>query len=175
MNFKKNFKLSEVEFIHFTNLISKEKELVLKLRNSEVIRKGMFGDNIISLDEHLGFIETLRQDMNSAYWMVKDKAGSFIGVFDLTRIDLPHKHAYLGIYANIKSGRRGQGSLIMSAGKELVFQHAKFHTLKLEVLKENLPAIRFYEKHGFKLEGVLSDLVYKDNKWHDVVVMGALG
>jgi RimJ/RimL family protein N-acetyltransferase len=64
------------------------------------------------------------------------------------------------------------GDILINCIKQLVFNIAQFHTIKLEVFSENKHAIKFYKKNGFFTEGRLKEFIYCDNKWHDVMIMG---
>jgi RimJ/RimL family protein N-acetyltransferase len=64
------------------------------------------------------------------------------------------------------------GGILINCIKQLVFNIAQFHTIKLEVFSENKHAISFYKKNGFFTEGRLREFIYYDDKWHDVMIMG---
>ena len=50
-----------------------------------------------------------------------------------------------------------------------------FHRISLQVVADNVPAIKAYEKAGFVLEGRLRDAFLDDDgKYHDQLVMGVI-
>jgi len=50
-----------------------------------------------------------------------------------------------------------------------------FHRVTLEVVAENIPAIKAYERAGFVQEGRLKEAFLDDNgKYHDQLVMGLI-
>ena len=169
-----NYDMNDVEIINFLNLSSEEREIVLDWRNHENIRKWMYSDNIISLDEHINFIDQLVRDTNNFYWVVKNKDGLYLGTIYLNRTDFKNKHAYIGIYVNPYNEIKNKGYLLIQSIKSLAFEIAGLHTLKLEVINNNRKAINFYKKSGFKEEGRLKEFVFKDEQWHDVIVMGIM-
>ena len=57
----------------------------------------MFTQEIISLDDHLNYIESLEEREDRAYFLVK-KASQAIGVIDFTNIDYESKRTEFGIY-----------------------------------------------------------------------------
>lgn len=172
--------LSDFEFDdsiikNFVNLTQKEKKMVRKWRNSDNVRKWMYSDHIISHKEHYEFIETLKTDNKNFYWLVKNKKNeNHVGVIYLNRVDFKNKNTYLGIYSNPDSKQKGVGSLLIEALKKIAFDIAKLHTLKLEVVDFNDRAISFYKNMGFTEEGRLKEFVFKDGKWHDVIIMGII-
>ena len=171
---RNDFDISDVKIVNFLNLSREEREMVLDWRNHENIRKWMYSDNSISLDEHINFIDRLVRDTNNYYWVVKNKDGNYFGTIYLNRTDFKNKHAYIGIYANPYNEIKNKGYLLIQSIKSLAFEIAGLHTLKLEVIDNNQKAINFYKKSGFAEEGRLKEFVFKDEQWHDVIVMGII-
>lgn len=172
MGFKKNISYDDATLINFVNLTAVEKEMVRTWRNHENVRKWSYQDQIISMEEHVGFIEKLKADNRNFYWLVRNKREEYIGVISLIKVDFKNKNAYLGIYSN--PDLSGNGKLLMECLKRLAFETANLHTLKLEVIEGNERAINFYKKAGFREEGKLKELVFKNGKWKDVIVMGII-
>ena len=158
--------------INFINLTAEDTEVVRKWRNHKKIKKWMYQDHTISSKEHLEFIERLRKDCKNFYWLLKNRKGDYLGIISLIKIDSRNKNAYLGIYSNPNCKLSGSGYLLITSLKHLAFDIFKLHTLKLKVMYINKQAIKFYKKYGFKKEGKLREFVYKNNKWHDVFIMG---
>lgn len=169
-----NFLLKDTELINFININDDEKRMVLTWRNHETIRKWMYSNDIISVEEHDSFINKRRTDGYNFYWIVKNKEKHYLGTIYLNKIDFKNRHAYLGIYSNPYTEIKNKGHFLIESLKELSFNIAKFHTLKLEVVECNQKAIAFYERSGFKEEGRLKEFVFKDGKWYDVIVMGII-
>lgn len=168
VNFCQNFHLLDSELINFINLDDNHRELVRNWRNHPDIKKWMKTDHIISVDEHLGFIGRLKSDRGNFYWLVKN-SGQNIGVIYLNNVDFKHKTAYLGVYANPEL--RGVGSTLMAALRELSFNLARLHSLKLEVREDNQRAVSLYQRSGFSQEGLLREVVYQDGQWYDLIIM----
>lgn len=171
LNFKKNFDLEDIKLINFINLTNEEKEMVRKWRNNENIRKMTFSDHIISPEEHYNFIVKLKEDNKNFYWLIK-KNEEYIGTIFLNRIDFKNKNAYLGLYTNPDYKLSGAGQILMICLKKVAFDEANLHSLKLETLDSNERAKQFFMKCGFNEEGRLKGFILKDDKWHDVIVMG---
>lgn len=172
IDLRNNFDTSDAEIINFLNLSSEEREMVLNWRNHEDIRKWMYSDNLISLNEHINFIDQLAEDTSNFYWVVKNKDGIFFGTIYLNKIDFKNRHAYIGIYSNPYNEIKNKGHLLIQCIKKLAFEIAGLHTLKLEVIDNNKKAINFYKKSGFSEEGRLKEFVFKDGQLHDVIIMG---
>lgn len=169
---KGNIKLSGAYLINLLNLTDSEKEMVRMWRNHENIRKWMYMDHIISLDEHKHFLEKIKNDNNNFYWVLKDDRNNYLGVLSLNRVNFRNKNAYFAIYSNPYNKIPGVGRIIDRCAIELAFEILKLHTLKLEVIEDNIQVINLHQKMGFKEEGKLKEFVYKNGKWLDVIIMG---
>ena len=167
-----NFAINGAETINFLKLSSDEREMVLNWRNHEDIRKWMYSYDIISLNEHINFIDNLVEDATNFYWVVKNKDGFYLGTIYLNKTDFKNRHAYIGIYSNPYNKIKNKGILMIQCIKKLAFEIAGLHTLKLEVIDNNQKAINFYTKSGFTEEGRLKEFVFNDEQWHDVIIMG---
>jgi UDP-4-amino-4,6-dideoxy-N-acetyl-beta-L-altrosamine N-acetyltransferase len=169
-----NYNIHELKVVNFTRLSDEERKMVLDWRNHENIRKWMYSDDVITEEEHANFIDKLIVETSRFYWVVMNKEGSYLGTVNLNKIDLKNKHAYLGIYSNPHNQIKNKGRLLIQCIKHLAFEIAGIHTLKLEVIDYNQRAIKFYNESGFSEEGRLKEFIFKDGKWHDVIVMGII-
>lgn len=172
VHLRRNFDLGGFRLINFVRL-GAASERVRQWRNHEGVRKWMYSDHVISKKEHLRFIEGLKEDRKNYFWMVADLEGE-VGVISLNKVDFKNKNAYLGIYTN-PDGRRGDaGKILIHLLKQLCFEIANLHSLRLEVIDGNERAVRFYRKVGFRKEGRLREFVLKEGRWRDVIVMAMI-
>lgn len=171
VNLRQDFIFDKLIAKNFVTLSSDESEFVRNCRNHDEIRKWMYSDSIIPLWDHINFINSLKENNKNYYWLVKMEE-EYIGVISLNRIDFQNRNAYLGIYANPFSILRGKGELLIKCIKKLAFNYANLHTLKIEVMDINDKATNFYKKAGFMEEGRLKEFVFRNGKWHDMIIMG---
>ena len=54
------------------------------------------------------------------------------------------------------------------------FEELGLNRVELETYSFNARAIRCYEKAGFRREGIRRRALYRDGKFHDVILMGIL-
>jgi len=161
-----------IHAIKFYDLTYEDKIQVLSWRNNTDVREQMLNNETISTENHLRFIDNLKNDKRNAYWVVKNN-DTCIGVIYLNKIDLVNKNAYLGIYANpYLKEVSGKGSVLMKQLLFLAFKELNLHTIKLEVFEDNKRAIKLYMKYGFYIEGKLKDFVLRNSKFHDLILMG---
>ncbi|WP_300448653.1 UDP-4-amino-4,6-dideoxy-N-acetyl-beta-L-altrosamine N-acetyltransferase [uncultured Helicobacter sp.] len=159
--------------ISFTDLTETESCLVLSMRNHPQVAQWMYSTHI-SADSHTTFLAQLRNDNSRRYWLVKQD-GEYIGVGSLTRINLVHKHAFIGIYASPFCEVKGKGASILAFLESFAFNKLELHTLHLEVLECNENAIRFYQKCGYTKEGKLHHFMTHKQRpqkpYYDVILM----
>ncbi len=137
----------KIELVNFIDLSLDEKKMVLDWRNDTNIRKWMFTQEIISLDDHLDYIESLNTRKDRVYFLVK-KASQMIGVIDFPNIDYEGKRTEFGIYTN--PALRGVGNVLMESIIDYAFNTLKVNTVISEVFEDNISAIRLYKRYDFK-------------------------
>jgi len=134
-----------IELINFTKLPFEMKKMVLEWRNHPDIKRWMYSQSEITLEEHLNFIENLQKIDDKQYFLVKN-GDEFIGVIDFTNIN--QHTADIGIYSNPMIS--GVGSLLIKEIISYSFESLKLRTIFAEVLVENKKAYKLYAKVGFK-------------------------
>jgi RimJ/RimL family protein N-acetyltransferase len=112
----------------------------------------------------------------SIAWTAIDRSGAPIGHIELTGIDRRHSHAHLRrVLVGDESRRhRGIGSGMVSLVVAFAFEGLGLHRVSLNVLADNLPAIRCYERLGFRREGLLRQTYRSGGTWLDTVPMARL-
>lgn len=132
-----------IQLLNFTTLNRRQKELVLTWRNHPDIRKWMMEESVISLEDHLRFIDLLPSKTDRCYFLVQQES-AYIGVINLTSIS--SDSAELGIYAH--PDMRGVGNILMNN----LINHAKtlgLSKLIANVYIANIRAQNLYKKFHF--------------------------
>lgn len=80
---------------------------------------------------------------------------------------------YIGIGNNFYRGK-GMGKEALSLTMEFGFQELNLHRIELNVLSYNKPALKLYERLGFKKEGTYREFIHRDGKRHDMYLYGIL-
>ena len=99
---------------------------------------------------------------------------TYLGQCNLMMVDTVARKAELAFV--LKKEHIGQG-YGYEAGKLLIdfaFNQMNLNRVWLNVHADNLRAIRMYEKLGLRHEGRLREAMYRDGKYEDLLVMGAL-
>lgn len=133
-----------VQLLDFTTLDKEQLTMVLAWRNHSDIRRWMLSDDEISLENHLHFVESLKNRADKRYFLVQQE-DAYIGVIDFT--DITQTSAEIGIYANPKM--RGVGNALMNALIEYGFSTLGVEILIASVFTDNERAKHLYEKFDF--------------------------
>lgn len=139
--------LNNISLINFTNLTLEEKKMVLFWRNHPTIKQWMYNNDDIILENHLNFIETLKDCTDKLYFLVKQN-DDYVGVVDFTKIDKESKTSEFGLYANIEL--KGLGNILLNSVCEYGFNTLNINKLIAEVFEENKKAINLYKKFNFQ-------------------------
>jgi len=92
-----------------------------------------------------------------------------IGIVELGRIDRRNCSGRISrfLLGDEINRTKGTGYKVANLLLDIGFGELKLHRISLGVFDFNLPAIRCYEKAGFKREGLLRDFrKVKDNYWN---------
>lgn len=155
----------------FDCLNEAESALVLSMRNHPDVARWMTTAGEIAPADHAAFMARQASDERNVNYLMRDGDGE-IGVVGLHRIDTRNRLAFVGIYRNPLSSRKGLGSRLLQALCRLAFRDVLLHSLKLEVAADNGAAIRLYERHGFVHEGRWREAVRREKGFIDLVAMG---
>jgi len=102
------------------------------------------------------------------------KEATLIGTISL-EIDWKNKNAELGIAIwNKKFWGKGYGTDAIRVLLRYAFYELGLHKIWLRVFEFNQRAIKCYENIGFKREGVLREMLFRDGHWHNVIIMGVM-
>ena len=137
--------MKDTKLINFIDLIFEEKKMILKWRNHLEIRRWMYNQDEIKLEEHLNFIENLKIREDKLYFLVI-KEDKFIGVIYFTNIN--HENLEMGIYTN--PDLFGYGKILLNQLINYAFNILKVKKIYAEVFAENQKAYNLYKKFNFK-------------------------
>ena len=116
-----------------------------------------------------------RQDADRDWFTVTDKAGRVIGETGLLHM-WPHWRCtdMSIIIPNPADQRKGYGYETMRLMLDRAFNHHNMNRVAIGVVKLNAPALAFYERVGFKTEGIQEQGYYYNGEFSDFVMMRML-
>lgn len=146
-------------------------EKVLSWRNAPEVRRYMYTQHEIGLDEHTRWFERASEDSNR-----------HLLIFESQRVDLGfiniHKISHGGIadwgFYAAPDAPKGSGRQLGYATLNYAFTELGYTKLCAQALIYNERSIRFHLKLGFQQEGVLRHQYFDGQRYHDVVCFGLL-
>lgn len=146
-------------------------ELVLAWRNHPDVRRHMYTQHEITLDEHLSWFE--RASNNSRkHPLIFESHGKPTGFVNFSELECGGV-ADWGFYAS-PDAPRGSGRLLGRMALEYGFTKFKLHKVCGQALGHNERSIRFHQTLGFQQEGVLRDQHFDGTQYHHVFCFGLL-
>lgn len=107
---------------------------------------------------------------------IEDTSDAVIGLIQWEEEDDPdYRHASIDIYLDPATHGQGLGTDAVSAAARHLIERRGHHRLTIDPAADNLPAIRCYEKVGFRPVGVMRRYERgPDGTWHDNLLMDLL-
>ena len=132
-------------------------EILRRWRNSD--RDKFIYSKLISPEDQKKWFEGYQEKENDLLFIIEKLNRKPIGAVSLYRIDLSSMRAEFGrmMIGDIKSRKKGFARDASESLIRFAFSTLNLRQLRLEVLKNNKPAIRFYEKIGFQRTSVKGD------------------
>lgn len=113
-----------------------------------------------------------RQNLRLA---IETKDGELIGLATLDSIDWKNRKAGQGIKLCLDAPRRqGYATDAVMAVMRYAFEELQLNRLWTTILDHNVASQRLYQKCGWVVEGRLRNSVFKNNAYHDEIVVGIL-
>ncbi|GAA0319205.1 GNAT family protein [Bacillus carboniphilus] len=148
-------------------------QLILDWRNQESIRKVMYNSDIILLDEHIRWFESLRKSEKAISKIFYYENIPF-GVININQIDKTNKKCEWGFYIGNKNAPRGMGTVLGFISLNYIFDDLSMRKVNAEVLSMNEKSISLHRKLGFTQEGLLRKHIIKDKNYIDIYLFGLL-
>lgn len=144
---------------------------VLVWRNHPEVRRYMYSQHEITLDEHARWFERASKDPKRHLLVYESGATplGFINIYQKASGGI----ADWGFYA-APEAPKGTGRQLGRAALLYAFAEAGMHKICGQALAYNEYSIRFHQALGFKQEGVLRQQHFDGQEYHDVVCFGLL-
>jgi len=123
-------------------------ETVLAWRNAPEVRRHMYTQQEIALDDHRRWWASVKARESSRY-LIFEAAGAPMGLVNFTEINPQEKSAIWGFYTRPKAPK-GTGTRLGILALDYAFQTLKLAHLKGEVLASNAASLAFHKKLGFQ-------------------------
>ncbi len=145
-----------------------------KWRNDEEIFKYLGGGyNPISITQQKKIMEKITENtsINKRFMIINEenKKVGFVGLYEISEI---HRTCFLGIYIGEKEyWGQGIAKRAYIALENYARDYVNIRKIKLEVVRENLNAVKMYNKLGFQVCGTYKEDRFIEGKYRDVILM----
>jgi UDP-4-amino-4,6-dideoxy-N-acetyl-beta-L-altrosamine N-acetyltransferase len=160
--------------ISLVPLISLDTELQMKLReirNEESVRKWMYTDHVIGVNEHLSWINRLKKDNSQIVFVVMGNEHPPLGAVSISAIDRYHKKADWAYYLS-ENARGGLGSALEYFFINFIFDSFDIEKLNCEVIEGNDAVVKLHKKFLFQEEGFRRSNIVKNGMSTGVHFLG---
>lgn len=165
-----NTRVKPVILKSITVLDTETQLLVRDLRNSDSVRRWMYSDHIIGLNEHLGWIDRLRTDDKQIVFVALDEKGEVLGQAGITDIDRVHKKAVITIY--MKENIMGVPPAVQVAVIDFAFDRLGMEKINCETIEGNNIVVSSVKKILFREEGFRRSQILKHGQRLGVHLLG---
>ena len=151
-------------------------EYVSWLRDNKINKYLVSGSNTTSLYEIASYVKALQEKEDDFLFAVISKNDNIhIGN---ARLQITEQELKIGKFGmmigNPNYHGKGIGTEVVRLVLKIAFEDLKLHKVFLEVVADNIPAIRIYEKNGFIVEGSIKNKYCKNNQFQDFLIMSIL-
>lgn len=149
---------------------------IVQWRNDPQINKYFFEYEPSTVRSQRRWFENFASRRDEKFFVISNRKGEAIGTVGLTKIDSRSRNAEWGRFmlGDKKYLGKGYGLEALYLSAWYAFSHLNLRRLYLEVFAWNKRARAMYERFGFKKEGVRREHVFRNGKYHDVVLYGLL-
>lgn len=156
------------------DVCDEDRDRLLAWRNMPEVSAWMYGDHVITPDEHARWFAAAMADPTRRYWII-EMDGAPVGLANLADISRDHRKCAWAYYLADPAVRgRGVGSFVEFWVIEHVFGALALNKLNCEVLIENEAVWKLHEAFGFRREALFRAHVWKAGQPRDVVGLGLL-
>lgn len=168
---KDNKNSRKIDLIPVTDVSTEIQLTVREMRNQDNVRKWMFTDRIIGLNEHLAWLSRIKGDDKQIIFVVMDEGGHPVGVASVNAIDYPHDKADWAFYLT-EAAPAGLGSALEFAFINFIFSVLDMQKLNCQVIEGNDRVIKLHKKFLFEGEGFKRSDVTNGGKRIGVHLLG---
>lgn len=166
------------EIVKLRKLAESDTANIVRWRNSPSVKCNLYSQEDITEEQHLNYFHNVVETGKCAQYIivVKDENGTRdIGTTFIKNIDRHSNKGEFGIFIGEECARgKGYAKYAISEIVRIAFEEIKLHRVYLSVMADNIPAIKAYEKAGFSIEGTMVEDYLRDDKYINIVIMGAI-
>ncbi len=139
------------------------------IQDEDISRMFLFTRYPYSEEEIEKFIRKSFEDKINVHFAITNEDNEYIGTISLKNINYVDRNAEYAIMIRKEFWGKDVAKKATYEILDYGFNTLNLYKIYLNVLSINVRAIKFYEKVGFKREGIFRDHVYKNGKYVDLV------
>jgi len=147
-------------------------ETVLNWRIQPEISRYLLTKVEYDLEKQYQWFDKVSKDESYRYWIISYQDIP-IGLLNLAAIDRKNFRCSAGYYIGELQYRQ-LGAMISPYLYNYVFQKMKFRKIYGEVVAGNKNIMKIHRMHGFREVGIYRDHIFKDDKFHDIILIELL-
>lgn len=130
----------------------------------------------ISSEQQNRWFDRLTYDDRNLRLAIDTEEDGFIGISNITNIDLKNRSAHHGILIGKKNMRgHGYGRDTVMATMKYAFEELQLHRLDGDIVEHNIPSYNlFVKKCGWVEEGRIRQHTFRNNRFYDRLIVGIL-
>lgn len=144
---------------------------ILEWRNHSNVRRFMFTQHDITLQEHTAWFERANQD-NTRRLLIVEERQRPIGYVQFSQVRIGGV-ADWGFYTSPEAPK-GTGRKLGVAALNHAFGVLRLYKVRGQVIESNTASIAFHKALGFKKEDVPHEQQYVQGKHHNIIYFGLL-
>lgn len=149
--------------------------LIVKWANDFNISDGSgYSDFVTSYNSMRDNIENDLKRERPSFTIMKNDTKEIIGACRVFNTEYLHRTASASIIIDKPFQNKGYGEEALNLLLDYTYNYLNFYNILLTVYSFNAPAIKCYEKVGFKQIGKRTKARYLNNKWYDIIYMEML-
>ncbi len=156
---------------NFIHISLDEKEKILNWRNSDRVRLKMNNQDIIPLENHLKYIDSLKNRKDCVYYLFYIDENP-VGVFYLTDIDESKKSCMVGSYMGDMDRGGGFGIFLFYYNLYLAFEKYDMQEVFANVLKNNPRVYKIHKKFFNAIDKYENEkewyILWNKNSWKKI-------
>lgn len=160
-----------IELVPIASLDIESQLEIRNLRNEDTVRKWMYTDHLIGMNEHLAWLSRAKQDRGKIIFAVRDVERKTLGIVSINDIDITHKTTEWAYYLT-ETARGGLGSALEYALIDFVFGVLKMEKLNCEVIEGNESVVKLHKKFLFQEEGFRRSNIIKEGSRRGIHLLG---
>ncbi len=100
-----------------------------------------------------------------------DDFAGWVSLSPFRKSDGYNTTAELSIYIHPEYYRKGIGSALMWKIEDYAKEKGLLHSIISVITANNTPSIELHKKHNYTTQGILKEIAFKNNRFHDVILM----